>query len=114
MSEKNLKYAEPRRSSPQKAKAASATNGTVFVCELKPTAKEVYLVGEFNDWDPQSHRMVKKKGAFQKTVRLAPGEYEYKFLIDGEWHNDPSAPREVPNEFGTTNSVVKVEADPKN
>ncbi len=109
MSEK--KYAEPRRTSEKNNKSARTTDGTVFVCELKPTAREVYLVGDFNNWNPQSDRMVKRKGSFQKTMRLAPGEYQYKFLVDGEWHCDPSSPRQVPNEFGTTNSVVRVEAE---
>ncbi|MEJ2719852.1 MAG: isoamylase early set domain-containing protein [bacterium] len=113
MSEKNTRYAEPRQTSQKKNKTARVGNGTVFVCELKPTAKEVYLVGEFNNWNPQSDRMVKKKGAFQKTLRLAPGEYQYKFLVDGEWHCDPAAPKQVPNEFGTTNSVIRVETDSK-
>ncbi|NIM19164.1 MAG: glycoside hydrolase family 13 [Candidatus Latescibacteria bacterium] len=113
MSGKSLKYADPQRTSPKKAKGARSENDTVFVCGLKPTAKEVYLVGDFNDWDPQSDRMVKKKGVFQKTKRLAPGEYQYKFLVDGEWHSDPSAPRQVPNEFGTTNSVIRIEAGSK-
>jgi len=113
MAEKNVKYAEPQRSSRTAAKRATAQNGTVFVCDLKPAAKEVSLVGEFNNWDPKSGRMAKKKGVFQKTIRLDPGEYQYKFLIDGEWHCDPSARRQVPNEFGTTNSVVRIEATPK-
>jgi 1,4-alpha-glucan branching enzyme len=89
----------------------ATANGTIFVCNLKPEAREVYLVGEFNNWDPRADRMVKTKGAFRKTMQLAPGEYQYKFLVDGQWHNDPTAPRQIPNAFGTTNSVVRV-SDP--
>ncbi|UCG53389.1 MAG: isoamylase early set domain-containing protein [Candidatus Latescibacterota bacterium] len=87
---------------------ANMQNNTVFACDLIPDAKEVYLVGEFNNWDPRADRMVKRKGTFRKTLHLAPGEYQYKFLIDGEWHNDPAAKAQVPNEFGTMNSVVRV------
>lgn len=87
---------------------ANIDRSTVFVCDLNPSAKEVFLVGEFNNWDPRADRMVRRKGAFRKTLNLPPGEYQYKFLIDGEWHNDPSAKAQVPNEFGTTNSVVRV------
>jgi 1,4-alpha-glucan branching enzyme len=108
MREKNVKYAKPQRTDAKKAEKPEMHNSTRFVCSLKPGAKEVFVVGEFNNWDPRSDRMIKKSGAFQKTMRLAPGEYQYKFLVDGEWHCDPSAPRQVPNAFGTLNSVVRV------
>ncbi len=83
------------------------TKGTQFVCNINPEAKTVYLVGEFNNWNPYADRMIKRKGAFQKTLSLDTGEYQYKFLIDGEWHSDPSA-EQVPNDFGTTNSIIRV------
>ncbi len=102
MNEKGLKQ---REFSP----GPVATNaGTVFVCGLNPGAREVYLVGEFNNWNPRADRMTKTKNGFRKTIQLPPGEYQYKFLIDGEWHHDPSATRQVPNQFGSTNSVVRV------
>ena len=109
MPTKSLKKPAPPRTQGKNTEKKTAGHGTVFVCDFKPDAKEVYLVGDFNDWDPRSDRLSKKKGAFQKTVQLAPGEYQYKFLVDGEWHCDPSAPRQVQNEFGTMNSVVHVE-----
>jgi 1,4-alpha-glucan branching enzyme len=92
-------------------KTATATNLTAFVCDIKPDAREVYLVGDFNDWDPRADRMVKRKGLFQKLLQLEPGEYQYKFLVDGQWHADPSAMTQVPNAFGTLNSVVRVRDD---
>jgi 1,4-alpha-glucan branching enzyme len=84
----------------------------VFMYNSNPGAKEVYVVGEFNNWDPRADRMVKTKGGFRKTLRLTPGEYQYKFIVDGEWHNDPSAVRQVPNRFGTMNSVIHVSETP--
>ena len=113
MQVKNQKYAKSQQAPRTLERTADKTgtlNETMFVCDLKPDAKEVFLAGDFNNWDPQSDRLTRRKGSFQKTLRLAPGEYQYKFLIDGEWHCDPSAPRQVPNGFGTLNSVVRVEA----
>jgi 1,4-alpha-glucan branching enzyme len=101
MNEKVLK--QQRETTRQNSSA-----GTVFVCDLSHTAKEVYLVGEFNNWNPRADRMTKTKNGFRRTLQLAPGEYQYKFLVDGQWHNDPSAVRQVPNAYGTTNSVVRV------
>ena len=89
-------------------KRTDSSGATVFVCEVKPDAREVYLVGDFNHWNPRADRMAKTKNGFRKTLRLSPGEYQYKFLVDGQWHNDPGAAKQVPNAYGTMNSVVRV------
>ncbi len=91
----------------RRAGRGRASASTTFQCDVRPDAREVFLVGDFNNWDPRSDRMVKRGGKFQKSKRLAPGEYQYKFVVDGEWHTDPDAPQ-VPNEYGTQNSVIRV------
>lgn len=71
-----------------------------------PDAHQVYLSGEFNDWDGLANPMKKdKKGIWKTTVSLAPGRYQYRFLIDGRWENDPACSDFVSNDFGTTNCV---------
>ncbi len=48
-------------------------------------AQKVYLVGDFNEWNEKKHLMKKEAGGvWKKTILLAPGHYEYKFLVDGE------------------------------
>jgi 1,4-alpha-glucan branching enzyme len=79
-----------------------------FVCAVNPDAREVYLTGDFCDWVPQAIRMVKRGGCFRTKLALSPGEYQYKFVVDGQWHADPAATAQVPNEFGSMNSVVRV------
>ena len=55
------------------------------------SATTVHLVGTMNGWDRTSTPFTKKDGQFEVTVELYPGEYEYKFLIDGKkWITDPS------------------------
>ncbi len=72
-------------------------------------AKEATLVGDFNSWDAKKHKMKRDdKGRWTKIVTLAPGRYEYKFLVDGEWQNDPSNDQVVPNSFGTLNNILTV------
>jgi hypothetical protein len=39
-------------------------------------------------------------GHFMKSIKLAPGEHQYKFIVDGEWHMDPSSPTVV-SELGS-------------
>jgi 1,4-alpha-glucan branching enzyme len=73
-------------------------------------AKEAILAGDFNSWDTKKHTMKKDdKGRWTKIVTLAPGRYEYKFLVDGEWQNDPNNDQVVHNSFGTLNNHLTVE-----
>jgi len=72
-------------------------------------AREVILMGDFNNWNPKRHPMQSDGDeAWNKTVMLSPGKYEYKFLIDGEWREDPKNDQTCPNSFGTYNSVLHI------
>ncbi len=74
-----------------------------------PEAREVLLVGAFNMWDEKRHPMKKDEdGMWKKIVIIPGGRYEYKFLVDGEWWNDPKNEEVCPNEHGTLNSVITV------
>lgn len=69
-------------------------------------AKEVYLTGSFNNWNPKKHPMYQNDmGVWNKTVIIPPGIYEYKFLVDGRWETDPQNGLTCVNCFGTKNSV---------
>lgn len=72
-------------------------------------AKQVALCGDFNGW--VAHKTPLKRGAdgnWETTLALAPGRYEYKFVVDGQWIPDPQARAQVWNAHGTLNSVVEV------
>jgi len=72
-------------------------------------AKEVILMGDFNNWNPKKHPMKKDgDGKWTKAVILPPGQYEYKFLVDGQWKEDPQSERNCPNKFGTYNNVFNL------
>jgi len=47
-------------------------------------------------------------GRWRITVHLVPGTYQYKFLIDTEWHEDPANKRKTLNEYGGYNSIIDV------
>lgn len=71
-----------------------------------PEAEEVSLVGNFNQWDSQGNPMKKdKKGTWRAALTLEPGRYEYRFIVDGNWENDPSCSCCVANELGGENCV---------
>ena len=67
-----------------------------------------YLVGDFNEWDEASTPMTRlKDGRFKVTIDLDAGEeYQFRYLVDGEWHNDWEADKYLPNPFSGDNSVV--------
>ncbi len=72
-------------------------------------ANEAILVGDFNSWNVAKHAMKKdNKGRWTKIVTLPPGRYEYKFLVDGQWQNDPGNEEMVSNSFGTLNNILTV------
>ena len=71
----------------------------------------VALAGSFNDWDPEAAPMSEPAGDGHYICRitLAPGSYEYKFVVDNEWLLDDDNPNFASNDFGTLNSVVVVD-----
>lgn len=79
-----------------------------FVYE-SPAAKEVFVAGDFNNWSFTSLPMRKdEKGRWRIHVPLSPGRHEYRYIVNGDWQNDPCASAFVPNEFGSCNCVVEV------
>jgi 1,4-alpha-glucan branching enzyme len=74
-------------------------------------ANEVFLIGDFNKWNPKSHPMKSdEKGAWVRNVIIPPGEYEYKFIVDGQWKEDPQNEQLSLNCFGTYNNIINVTA----
>jgi len=71
-----------------------------------PEAEEVSLLGDFNNWDRAKHPMKKDESAvWRKSIMVPPGRYEYKFLVDGRWWNDPGNEDFCFNCYGTLNNV---------
>ncbi len=74
-------------------------------------ARRIYLAGSFNGWSPSDDYMLRDDdgdGVYSVTVRLEPGTYDYKFMVDGKWLQDPHAPSAVPDGFGSSNGRVEV------
>ena len=93
-----------------KTKSSVAAKSVTFTVYADKD-KAVYLAGEFNKWDPTAKKMTykAKDGYYAATVKLAPGEYQYKFVIDGTWCADPENVNSVRNDQGTFNSVITVQ-----
>ena len=77
------------------------------------SARKVCVAGNFNNWRPEATEMIPTGGGkWAKELRLQPGIYEYRFVIDGEWTTDPAASGTVPNPFGDLNSLLAVPPAP--
>jgi hypothetical protein len=51
-------------------------------------ARQVYLSGSFNEWSTMGTPMTRIEKGWQAVMRLQPGKYAYKFIIDGRWTRD--------------------------
>lgn len=85
---------------------------TIDECEVSfkvepEGAERVSLLIETNNWEPIPMEQL-KSGPFKTKLRLPlDRQIQFRYLIDGEtWENDETADAHVPNEFGSSNSVV--------
>ncbi|MDG2050865.1 MAG: AAA family ATPase [Myxococcota bacterium] len=77
------------------------------------TSGDVRVAGDFNGWVPDKNvaSRVESNGpdrVWTKVLRLAPGTYQYRCVIDGEWCTDPGNPDSVAGPMGHPNSVLHV------
>jgi len=92
-------------------KSAASACGSQCVCFelIRPEAQEVFIAGSFNDWHPSATPMIwLNDGKWARELSLAPGSYEYRFVVDGQWVDDPAAKDLIPNPFGGANAVLVV------
>ncbi len=76
-----------------------------------PEANSVQLVGDFTHWQSKPISLAKgANGVWKTTVSLPAGTYHYRFLVDGQWCDDPQCTLRVPNTFGSLNMVREVSA----
>jgi hypothetical protein len=72
-------------------------------------ARTVFLVGNFNNWNPYSHPMRKNRsGIWEISLELIPGAYTYRFLVDGIYRKDPLSTKIVYDKFDNQYSSVKL------
>jgi hypothetical protein len=81
----------------------------IILTFFAPEAREVTVAGNFNNWRPDATPL-KNTGAGKWVVRLMlrSGQYEYRFVVDGRWSEDPRASQRVANPYGDFNSVLIV------
>ena len=94
----------------RKTKNKTSPTSTQVFAFSAPTALSVQLVGDFTRWMQQPVNLQKAAdGVWRADVALAPGTHHYRFLVDGQWSDDPECTLRVPNPYGGENMVRKVD-----
>jgi len=94
--------------SPSRYSAKAHSKPTNFYCNA-PGATEVFLAGDFNDWDPRSHPFHRQPdGTWFIQVHLPHGHHHYWFVVDGKPTLDPKAQGIGRNEMNEKVSLIAV------
>ena len=73
-----------------------------------PEAERVQLVGDFNEWTLDANEMTRSGDVWYSVLKLEPGRYRYRFVVDGRWCSDPLNAEVEPSPYGGENSVCVV------
>ncbi len=82
-------------------------NGTQaqFFLQGHKSARKVCLAGDFNNWSTTSTPMRSVGTGWITDVKLKPGKYAYKYIVDGQWATDPANLLREKGAAGAFNSV---------
>jgi hypothetical protein len=92
--------------------SASVPREPVQFVLVRPDARSVAVVGDFNDWGLNDSALVatNHQGVWSVTAPVPAGVHRYAFVVNGkEWVADPSAPRSAGDDFGMPSSALVVE-----
>ena len=94
----------------KKTNTKSNANGRTQTFSFRaPEASSVQLVGDFTQWQASPISLQKDAdGVWRKVVPLSPGMHHYRFLVDGEWRDDPDCTLRTPNPFGSEDMMRQV------
>ncbi len=123
----NSFWAEPSKDNPNVSKAIKDSRKLRGVYNLKmytaypdvngnasfklkgyEDAKKVVLAGSFNKWDEHLFKMNKTESGWELTLQMKPDIYQYRFIVDGQWMEDPDNTNKIRNEHHEYNSVINI------
>ncbi len=74
-----------------------------------PSAKNVYLCGDFNNWRVEdAYKLKQHNGTWMAKLPLKHGRYHYRFVVDGKWQEDPQNKEAERNPFGELDSLIEI------
>lgn len=84
---------------------ATTDSVVTFFLRNNKNARKVMLAGSFNNWEPGTLAMMSTDSGWIAAVKLGPGKYWYKFIIDGDWTVDTDNRLSENDGLGNVNSV---------
>lgn len=88
---------------------AVTSQGVTFTIEA-PDAERVHLAGDFNNWTLDGSEMEPTGGVWKKVVKLPPGRYRYRYVVDGRWQSDPLNAVVEPSPYGGEDSILVMDS----
>jgi len=97
----------------EKLEVAAGPPREVVVRFKDSSAGDVRIAGDFNGWVPDRgvRSLIASEGqerVWTKVLTLEPGTYQYRYVVDGEWREDPGNPQSAPGPTGQPNSILQV------
>ena len=89
----------------QRLGTADGMQSVLFVWPAPLEAESVAVVGNFNAWEGTDLSDPDGDGIWTAQIPLAPGRYEYAFVVDGKWQGHDPRADEVIQSFGQYSSV---------
>jgi len=105
--------ARPGQTDAESNASAQGSPREVVVRFKDSEAGDVRIAGDFNGWVPDRgvRSLIASEGqqrVWTKVLTLEPGTYQYRYVVDGEWREDPSNPQSAPGPTGQPNSILHV------
>jgi len=102
----------PAKSNPTAPRRGHSARGPLhlvdFICHA-PQARSVFLIGDFNGWNPAAHPMKRMPdGGWVLRLELPHGHHQYLFLVDGKPTLDPNAMGKVRNDRDEPVSLIAI------
>ncbi|HEY8120902.1 MAG TPA: AAA family ATPase [Myxococcota bacterium] len=98
---------------PAEQPVSSAPQREVTISYRDTQAHDVRIAGDFNGWVPDKDvrsrlHVTGRERVWTKVLTLPPGTYRYRYLVDGEWREDPGNPEQAEAPLGGRHSVLVV------
>jgi len=91
---------------------SGATSQQLYTFVYRPHGKvsNVVVSGSFNNWNKEKDQLLDRQGTgvYELSLPLEPGNYIYKFLVDGKEILDPNNQEKAPTGFDDFNSVLRI------
>ncbi len=77
----------------------------LFILRGKQGAQEVFLSGSFNNWSVLEEKMTRTDSGWVFVRPMKKGKHLYKFIVDGNWTEDPTNNESERDGYNGNNSV---------